>query len=42
MLTGNLLGAFTDVVPNPWLQLTALVLLIAVIVGFVMYRRKQR
>lgn len=41
MLTANLLAAFTDYVPNPVLQGIALVLMIGVIIGFVMYRRKQ-
>lgn len=41
MLTANLLAAFKDYVPYPILQGIALVLMIALIVGFVIYRRKQ-
>ena len=41
MLTANLLADFTDYVPYPVLQGIALVLMIALIVGFVIYRRKQ-
>ncbi len=42
MLTANLLAIdFKDVVPYPILQSIALVLMIALIIGYVMYRRKQ-
>ena len=41
MLTPDILAAFSDYFPHPWLQGIALVLMIALIIGFVMYRRKQ-
>ncbi len=41
MLTVNLLAALKDYFPYPWLQGIALVLMIGLIIGFVMYRRKQ-
>ena len=42
MLTANLLAIdFKEVVPYPILQGIALVLMIGLIIGFVIYRRKQ-
>jgi len=41
MLTPNILAAFKEIFPHPWLQGIAFVLMIALIIGFVMYRRKQ-
>ena len=32
---------FDDVCPMPWLQIPAVILVIAIIVGWVMYRRRQ-
>ena len=30
-----------DILPYPWLQIPGLIILIAIIVGWIMYRRKQ-
>ena len=33
--------SFSDVVPYPWFQIPALIAVIGIIIGWVMYRRKQ-
>ena len=37
----GLLAAMSDLLPWPWLQIPALIVLIALIVGYVMYRKRQ-
>ena len=36
-----LLAALKDLLPWPWLQIPALIVLIALIIGYVMYRKRQ-
>jgi hypothetical protein len=32
---------FKDIVPWPWIQIPGLILLIGIIIGWIMYRRRQ-
>ena len=33
--------SFSDIFPWPWIQIPALLILVAIIVGWMMYRKKQ-
>lgn len=38
---GFLALSMEDIVPYPWLQIPALIVVIGIIVGWIIYRRKQ-